>query len=118
MQESRAARGPQPRQGRVGRLSLIVVDSVSALMGPVLGSGQYGYGQALLTSLGHTLKQAATSLSGLHLISTSFSPSQIQPRLALDFRDTRGPCPLPHVPQEPAMHMAKGCCLDSCTLFL
>ncbi|KAK9859356.1 hypothetical protein WJX84_008770 [Apatococcus fuscideae] len=62
-QESRAARGPQPRQGRVGRLSLIVVDSVSALMGPVLGSGQYGYGQALLTSLGHTLKQAATSLS-------------------------------------------------------
>lgn len=64
LQENRASRGPQPRQGRVGRLSLIVVDSMSALLGPVLGSGQYGYGQALLTSFGHTLKQAAASLSG------------------------------------------------------
>ncbi|KAK9843141.1 hypothetical protein WJX74_007628 [Apatococcus lobatus] len=62
-QEIRAGRGPQPRQGRVGRLSLITVDSISALLGPVLGSGQYGYGQALLSSLGHLLKQAAASLS-------------------------------------------------------
>ena len=64
---------------------LVILDSVSALIGPILGAGgsQHSHGHALMSALGHMLKYIATQYTAAILCTNHMVGSGTNPRPAL-----------------------------------